>query len=360
MPEHRTAPVPASLTRPRRPDRVMSALRLVVQGYSAIAARTRISTPERVDRDLALVVTGRRLLAEDVLGLRLEAADGTDVPHWHAGAHLDLVLPSGRVRQYSLCGDPADRSGYRIAVRRLPAGGGGSVELHDRTPVGTPVTARGPRNAFPFAQPHLARAAIARVAFVAAGIGITAILPMVRAAAAAGVDWHLTYLGRSHATMAFLDELDRLDPHRVRIHTGPRLRVEDLLADVDAHTSVYLCGPPTLLHDVRVAVARRATAGFHAERFSPPPVVAGRAFTLRLDRTGRTVHVPADRSALAALHDEIPGIPYSCRQGFCGTCRVRVVSGEVERRGRSTFLDEPDTMLICVDRTTSDQLTLEL
>lgn len=353
-------PVPSSLRRPGKPDRMMSAYRLVTRGYATIITRTGIPAPNRVDRDSALVVAESHLIAENVLSLRLEAADGSTLPRWHPGAHLDIVLPSGKLRQYSLCGDPADHTSYRIAVRRIPDGGGGSIEIHDRLPVGTPLTARGPRNGFPFAYPHLARADISRVAFIAAGIGITAILPMVRAAAAAGIDWHLTYIGRNEHTMAFLDEIGRLGPSRIRIHTGPRLPIEDLLAHAGPRTSVYFCGPPALLHDVRAAVDQRDTAGFHFERFSAPPVVGGRAFELRLDQSAHAVHVAPDRSALAAIRDEIRDVTYSCQQGFCGTCRVRVLSGEVERRGQSAFLDEPDTMLICIDRAKSDYLTIEL
>lgn len=360
MSQHSRTPVPSSLRRPGKPDRMMSAYRLVARGFTAIVTRTAVPSPTRVDRDTALILTETRRVAENVLSLRFEAADGSTLPRWHPGAHLDIVLPSGTLRQYSLCGDPADRTSYRIAVRRIPDGGGGSIEIHDRLPVGTPLIARGPRNGFPFAYPHLAGADISGVAFITAGIGITAVLPMVHAAASAGVDWHLTYLGRGEHTMAFLDEIGRLDPRRVRIHTGPRLPIEDLLAHVGPRTSVYFCGPPALLHDVRTAVDQRDTAGLHFERFAPPPVIGGRAFDLRLDRSTHTVQVAPDRSALAAIRDQIPDVAYSCQQGFCGTCRVRVLAGEVERRGRSAFLDEPDTMLICTDRAESDHLTLEL
>jgi ferredoxin-NADP reductase len=295
-----------------------------------------------------------------VLSLRLKSADGSALPPWHPGAHLDLTLPSGKVRQYSLCGDPADRGSYRIAVRRISDGGGASIEIHDQLPAGAPVTAGGPRNAFPFAYPHLARADISRVVFIAAGIGITPILPMVRAAAAAGVDWHLTYLGRDTATMAFLDEIGALDPDRVRILTGARRTAAELLAHAGPRASVYFCGPPGLLPDIRTRFDRTGAAGLHFERFSPEPVVGGEPFTLRLADTAKTLEVPADRSALAAVREAIPDVPYSCQQGFCGTCRVRVLSGDVDHRGRSAFLDEPDTMLICTDRAKSASLTIDL
>lgn len=337
----------------------MSAYRLATLPFAAIVARAKIPTPQRIDRDLTLIITRTDRLAEGVIGVRLESAEGSPLPGWHPGAHLDLLLPSGKQRQYSLCGDPADHRGYRIAVRRIADGGGASIEIHELTP-GTALTARGPRNGFPLAYPHLARADISRVAFIAGGIGITAILPMVTAAAATGVDWTLTYLGRDKNSMPFLDEITALDQHRVRIHTGPRLTPDDLLTDVDARTSVYFCGPPAMLHNVRAAVDRRPTAGFHFERFAPPPIVGGREFQLRLDRTQQTVTVTPDESALAAVRKALPEIAYSCRQGFCGTCRVRVLSGQVERHGHSSFGEAPDSMLICVDRAADNCLTLDL
>lgn len=360
MTEHFLAPVPPSLRRPDKPDRLMSGFRLAVRGYAAVASRARITDPARVDRVLRLVVADRRVEADGVISLYLASADRSVLPPWHPGAHLDLTLPSGRVRQYSLCGDPADRRRYRIAVRRIPDGGGASTEIHDHLPSGALVTARGPRNAFPFAYPHLAGADISRVVFIAAGIGITPMLPMVRAAAAAGVDWHLTYLGRDTATMAFLDEIGALDPDRVQILTGARPTPAELLAHAGPRTSIYFCGPPGLLPDIRTRCDRIGAAGLHFERFSPEPIVGGQPFEIRLADTAKTLEVPAGRSALAAVRETLPNVPYSCQQGFCGTCRVRVLSGDVDHRGRSAFLDEPDTMLLCTDRANSTQLTIDL
>ncbi|WP_241031727.1 hypothetical protein [Rhodococcus koreensis] len=136
MTEHFLAPVPPSLRRPDKPDRLMSGFRLAVRGYAAVASRARITDPARVDRVLRLVVADRRVEADGVISLYLASADRSVLPPWHPGAHLDLTLPSGRVRQYSLCGDPADRRRYRIAVRRIPDGGGASTEIHDHLPSG--------------------------------------------------------------------------------------------------------------------------------------------------------------------------------------------------------------------------------
>lgn len=339
-------------------DRVMAVLERFVAGYAGVAARSRIREIAEVDRELRLEVTAADLLASDVMGVTIAGAAGEELPEWHPGGHIDLVLPSGTQRQYSLCGDPADRSSYRIAVRRLHEGGGGSIEVHELTE-GTAVTVRGPRNAFPFAYPHLAKHSIRDVAFIAGGIGITALLPMVRAAAAAGVPWSLTYVGRDEGAMPFLVELRAIVGGHVRVLHG-RPSPEDVLTAVGSGTSVYFCGPSPFLHTIREALADRPHEGFHFERFTPPETVDGRSFRIRLARSGHDIEVPADRSALAAIRDVRPDVPYSCQQGFCGTCRVDVLRGKPDQRGTASFLDQPGTMLVCVDRSDDPNLTIDL
>lgn len=338
----------------------MSVLGALSGRYAHLASRDRIIQPVQVDRALRVVVSAKWQEAEDVQIVWLSSVDGSELPSWHPGAHIDLTLPSGRVRQYSLSGDPGERDTWRIAVRRIEDGGGGSVEIHDDLAVGTVLTVAGPRNAFPFAYPHLARADIRKVTFIAAGIGITAILPMVQAAAAAAVDWNLIYIGRGRSTMAFLGEIGSLPKERVRLVTGTRRSASDLLQHADSSTSVYFCGPPGFLADIRAATDTTTVAGFHFERFSPAPVIGGRPFVLELGQTGETLEVDAETTALAVVRSAVPDVPYSCQQGFCGTCRVRVVTGEVDRRGTSTFLDDPETMLICIDRAAGDAITLDL
>src|SRR5699024_5180113 len=181
---------------------------------------------------------------------------------------------------------------------------------------GDHLTVRGPRHAFPFIPSG-------RYLFLAGGIGITAILPMVRAAAAAGADWRLVYCGRSRETMPFRAEMTALDPTRVWIRPDDDYGVpasgQELLAHAPDGARVYCCGPVPMITGVRLDLpASRATA-LHYERFSPPPIVAGRPFEVELARTGRVLQVPADRSALEVIRDEYPDIAYSCRQGFCGT-----------------------------------------
>ncbi|MFD2395736.1 PDR/VanB family oxidoreductase [Prauserella oleivorans] len=306
--------------------------------------------------DLDVVVRQRWREADGVVGLRLAPADGVPLPTWVPGAHIDLTLPSGRCRQYSLCGEPADRSAYRIAVRRIP-GGTGSGEIHDRLARGTPLRIRGPRNAFRLvdAPSYL---------FVAGGIGSTPILPMVRACARLGLPWRLVYLGRSRATLPFLDELagygGRVDVRTDDEHGPPD--IADLLPSAGPGAAVYVCGPPPLMAAAyRLLQRLDPTASLHTERFSPPPVLGGRPFDVELRRTGTTVRVAADETALAAVRRALPGVAYSCRQGFCGTCRVRVLAGEVEHRDtRLPAADRETAMLLCVSRAARGRLVLDL
>lgn len=304
-----------------------------------------------------LLVTGRTAPAEGVVELRLEALDTADLPAWEPGAHVDLVLPSGRVRQYSLCGDPADRSTYTLATRLVEDGRGGSREVHEQLHAGTEVEIRGPRNRFPFtgAPAHV---------FVAGGIGITPVLPMLRAAEAAGADWKLLYGGRSRASMPYLGEIGKLAaPQRVTIVAEDEDGLPDVpaaLADLALGTAVYCCGPEPLMAAVTEALPVGCT--LHLERFAPGAAgAAGGAFEVELRRTGRTVSVPAGGTVLVAVRAEVPDVPYSCEQGFCGTCQQRVLEGGIDHRDELlTDSERADSMLICVSRAYGDRLVLDL
>lgn len=336
--------------RPRE-DRFIRLLSSVIDLYIPVATRSDRYRRPAPPPALELAVTGRETLADDVVALRLAAQDGAPLPRWQPGAHLDLLLPSGRSRQYSLCGDPADRYAYRIAVRRLAHGGGGSIEVHEALTEGARVTVRGPRNAFPFAADRA-------VLLIAGGIGITPILPMAREAARRGLDWRLVHAGRSRASLPFaadLAELAERHPGRVEVLPDDECGVPDggqLLARAPRNSAVYCCGPAPMLDSVRAAFDASSAAALHFERFAAPPIVDGRPFTLRLSSTGEELPVPADRSALDVLRERDPGTPYSCRQGFCGVCKQRVVSGTADHRDRR--LTDPERaegqMLVCVSR----------
>ncbi|MEB3370028.1 PDR/VanB family oxidoreductase [Saccharopolyspora mangrovi] len=310
-----------------------------------------------------LVVVTKHHEAEDVVSLRLAASGGGEqLPPWQPGAHIELHLPSGRKRQYSLCGDPADRYAYRIAVRRIANGGGGSTEVHDALQEGTRVTIAGPRNAFPFA-------ADASVLLIAGGIGITPILPMAREATRRGLDWRLVHTGRSRGSMPFAAELAELAvaaPGRVSILPDDESGVPEaaeMLSLSPAEGAVYCCGPAPMIDGVRQAFGESRASALHFERFAPPPIMDGRPFELQLGDTGRVLPVPADRSALDVLHEARPDMPFSCRQGFCGTCRVQVSHGQVDHRDRQLTDAEraAGAMLPCVSRAPEgERLVLEM
>ncbi|MFF3223776.1 PDR/VanB family oxidoreductase [Nocardia suismassiliense] len=308
--------------------------------------------------DFTVVIDRIEQAADEVVSVLLTDPDGGLLPAWTPGAHLDVFLPSGRQRQYSLTSDPADRRQYRIAVRYIADGGGGSREIHEQLRVGDRLTVRGPRNAFPFIE-------ASQYLFVAGGIGITPILPMVAAAERAGTRWRLMYLGRSRSRMPFLCELALLTGGDVVVRPDDEFGMPDprmIFEQTPTGAAVYVCGPPPLAEAARKVLSLHdPTASLHTERFSPVPVRDGAPFRIRLRRSGTEVDVAADESALAAIRRQLPGVAYSCQQGFCGTCRVGVLAGEVDHRDRFLSDGERDrTMLTCVSRARGTELDLDL
>lgn len=348
MPESIWRSRPADLYGRRDRDRLGTLLwgiRMWFEGF-AVTSRWEPTRVKAVRRTLRAVVTKRELVAPDVVALTLADPDGGLLPAWTPGGHIDVQLPSGRRRQYSLCGPPGRRTDYRIAVRRIADGGGGSIEMHDAFGPGDTLVFEGPRNAF-----YLGTAEH-DLLFVIGGIGVTPILPMMAAAAQRGIDWRAIYAGGSREYMPFLDEVVALGPDRVTVWAddehGRFAGVDDLLAGAGPATAVYVCGPTAMLEAVRTARNEYADAPLHYERFSPPPVVDGVPFELELARSRRVLHVPANRSALDVMLDHDPTTPYSCQQGFCGTCKVKVLAGQVDHRGRTAV--GGDEMVVCVSR----------
>ncbi len=355
--------LPPNPFRRNRRDMLLGFADAFISGMDAVAGATRrVTLPDELDRTIELTVADRRVVAhdQDVVALTLV---GKDLPGWHPGAHIDIHLPSGLVRQYSLCGDPGTSDTYRIAVRRIPDGGGGSIEMHDLT-VGMSVTTHGPRNAFPLTVPGYGSPA-RRFRFIAAGIGITPILPMLALAQSRGVDWSMVYAGRSRDSLPFADEVSRFGD-RIQIRTDDVSGLptpEELLGDCPDGTAVYACGPAPMLTAIRSGLAGRDNVELHFERFAAPPVVDGNEFTVSVDSTGETVRVGADETLLSALNRSGVHASYSCQQGFCGTCRTRVLDGVVDHR--DTLLTDPERdnglMLICISRAADgSQLKLDL
>ena len=358
MPESIWSSRPADLYGRRRHDRfgtLLWGVRAVFEGFAS-ASRWDPSRVQPVRRMQTAVVTKRELVAPDVVALTLADPDGGLLPSWTPGGHIDVRLPSGRRRQYSLCGPPGRRTDYRIAVRRIADGGGGSIEMHEVFAEGDTCEFEGPRNAF-----YLGTAE-QDVLFVIGGIGVTPILPMMRAAAQRGINWRAIYAGRSREYMPLLDEVLSVAPDRVTVWAddehGGFAGVADLLAGAGPTTAVYVCGPSAMLEAVRIARDEHASAPLHYERFSPPPVVDGVPFELELARSGRVLSIPSNRSALDVMLDRDPTAPYSCRQGFCGTCKVKVLAGQVDHRGRIAV--GGDDMLVCVSRAAGGRVVIDV
>lgn len=348
---------PTDLYGRRKRDRMLTALWGVgtLFGGFASASRWAPSRIQPVRRAITTVVTKREMLAPDVVGLTLADPDGGLLPAWTPGAHIDVRLSTDRRRQYSLCGPPGRRIDYRIAVRRIADGGGGSIAMHDTFDVGDTLVFEGPRNAFYLVTDER------EVLFVIGGIGVTPILPMIQLAQQHGINWRAVYAGRSRQYMPLLDEVVAVAPDRVRVwaddERGRFATAEELLTDAGPATAVYVCGPTGMLDSVRAARDKHADAPLHYERFSPPPVVDGVPFELELARSQRVLSIPSNRSALDVMLDHDRSAPYSCQQGFCGTCKVKVLAGEVDRRGRT--VEEDDEMLVCVSRAKGERVVID-
>lgn len=361
---------PPGLYRTKAPDLLIRVAGAAVPHFLSVVTRlggdaALPELPAAVNRT-TMRITGRRTATADgqVVALTLASLDDAPLPRWNPGAHIDVHLLSGLTRQYSLNGDPDRRDEYRIAVRRSAEGGGGSIEMHGLT-VGGHVEVSDPRNAFMMPLPGSASRST-QLHFIAGGIGITPILPMVALAERQGTPWTLRYTGRNRAALAFLDELAPYgDKVRIRtddVHGLPT--AEDLLDGVDPTTAVYVCGPPPLITAVLRAIPVDSGVEVHSERFSAAPVVDGEPFELELARTGTVLKIGADQAALAALREAVPNVAYSCQQGFCGSCVQRVISGDVDHRDRLLTEEQRalGQMLTCVSRAKSagERLVLDL
>ena len=319
--------------------------------------------PAPVSADVAtLRVTAKDLRADGVLTLELAAPAGGRLRDWTPGSHIDLVLPNGLTRQYSLCGDRWDPFTYRVGVLLELESRGGSSYVHDELRVGDLVGVGGPRNNFPLvpAEEYL---------FVAGGIGITPILPMVHQAEMLGADWRLLYGGRRRVSMAFLDELA---PYGDRVQVVPRdelgLRhhLPGFLGGPRPGVAIYACGPAALLAGMETACAGWPAHTLRIERFVADELggpVRTSAFEVELARTGTTVTVTPSTTVLEAVGAAGVDVLSSCRQGICGTCETTVLEGVPDHRDALLDDDERlanDCMFICVSRARSDRLVLDL
>ncbi|GAA1957894.1 PDR/VanB family oxidoreductase [Microbacterium deminutum] len=312
---------------------------------------------------LTLQVAERIDEADGIAGLVLTNPQGLPLPEWSPGAHVDVHIDrpgeAALVRQYSLCGDPADRGAYRIAVLLEQGGEGGSRFMHERVRPGQLVRVSEPRNLFGFES-------VDRMVFVAGGIGITPILPMIAAADAAGSDWRLHYAGREPSSMAFGADIERYG-ERVRVYIsseGERMALPEIVSDASGAV-IYACGPTRLLDALEAEVVGRSCT-LHVERFANGNVVtseADHAFDVELSLTGATLTILPGESILDRVVEAGVSAPSSCRGGTCGTCETFVVEGEPDHRDavlNAREREESEVMMICVSRCKGTRLILEL
>jgi ferredoxin-NADP reductase len=310
------------------------------------------------DGVLDLMIGAMRVEADGVLSLELVDPEGGLLPEWTPGAHIDVGV-DGLVRQYSLCGDPHDRDRYVVGVLAEPESRGGSVYLHEVARPGDLVEVGGPRN-------HFEMVPAKRYLFIAGGIGITPILPMIRQAEADQVEWSLVYGGRTRSSMAFRDQLAQ---HGDRVRFQPedelgRLDLAAILGNPEEGTAVYCCGPTGLIDAVEAACESWPDGALNVERFAGKDLsgLASAPITVRCAASDVTVDVAADESILDALETVGISVANACRDGVCGSCEVRVLAGVPEHRDsfRSAGDGDDSALAVCVSRARTPELVLDI
>ncbi|WP_420176723.1 PDR/VanB family oxidoreductase [Luteococcus sp. OSA5] len=305
----------------------------------------------RAEETLEVRVQRCEELATGVRRLTFERTDGVDFPAWEPGSHVDVIMPD-HVRQYSICSSPGQRGQLQVSVLHVPESRGGSAWVHEELREGEVLRISAPRNNFVFQDSR-------RYLFIAGGIGITPIIPMIERAAELGKEWSLVYCGRSRSTMAFLSELEDRHPERVTAYpsdeTG-RVNLEDHLALPRAKMLIYACGPTGLVEEIEDWARGWPPGVLHTERFSAAALDAGASmepFEVELVRSGRTVEVATNQTVLEALESVGTRVLSSCRAGVCGTCETEVLTGEVDHRDvvlSPTEQQANQSMMVCVSR----------
>ena len=320
---------------------------------------------------LELKVTAREQLTDDIIGLTFESCTGEALPCWQPGAHVELALePCVSVgnnnsndtilRHYSLCSDPSNTQQWQVAVLKEENGRGGSQFIHSQVKVGDVIKVSEPRNHFTFNSRK-------KCLFIAGGIGITPILPMIRQAEKEGVDWRLLYLSRERNRLAFVEQLVSYEPSRIHLHGDKEdggIDLAAILAECDSETCVYSCGPKRLLDALEERAAVQSEWSLHIERFSSGPIdTTGATFDVVINSTGQRFSIAEGQSILGVLRDAGINIPISCRNGVCGSCETGVLSGVPDHRDSILSpeeREENDFMMLCVSRSFTPELVLDL
>jgi vanillate O-demethylase ferredoxin subunit len=329
------------------------------------SSRSRKSETAQIEGKLELIVRSRRSVADGVIAMELVAADGSDLPVFDAGSHIDVHVNDKLIRQYSLCNDPAERHRYVIGVLREVEGRGGSEEIHRTFHDGTRVSVGSPRNAFPLVE-HAGK-----IVLVAGGIGVTPLLAMAYSLHARGVVFDFHYCGRARSRMAFLDEIERAGfADWVRLYCdasngGRRLDPDIDLPKAAPGTHLYVCGPNGFMNWLLGSsrVEGYAAANVHVESFTATQPTAGESFAVECNRSGVKLVVRAGETIADALIAAGIDVPLSCQQGICGACLTAVVEGTPEHHDMYQTDEEKAAnshITVCCSRSLTAKLVLDL
>lgn len=315
-------------------------------------------------RTLSMRVASITLVAQTIRAVALVSADGSSLPPFSAGAHINLKLPGDLSRSYSLTNGPETTDRYTIAVNRDPASRGGSAYVAEQLKVGDVLPVDPPHNTFPLVEDA------EQSAFFAGGIGVTPIIAMIRKLEALGKPWKLFYAARNRASAAFLVELEALDavePGRVHFHfddeAGKVMPLLKLAVGIPKLAHVYCCGPSRMIETFKASAGWRPQDNVHVEHFAGTNARPTTDFTVVLKRQGREFFVKAGESIMDVLEaNEIP-VAHSCREGVCGTCETVVLEGECDHKDNVLSSREKDSnklIMICCSGAKSGRLVLDL
>jgi len=306
-----------------------------------------------------------RLEAQGICSFELKNPNGQALPSFEAGSHIDVHLPGGMVRSYSLAGDPQDTSKWILGVLKEPKSKGGSLAMHEKVRVGDVMTVGPIRNAFPMARNAK------HTILIGGGIGITPLKSMAHALASKAMSFELHYCARSKKNAAFSTELKALVPsERLHFHfdegdPAKGLDIKKLLKNQPEETHVYFCGPAGFMKACDEAAAHWKTGSVHSEHFKAPEQqvssIPDGGFEVRLLRSGKTIQVGPDQTIVRAIELTGHRVPTSCLSGLCGACKVDYVDGEVDHRDYILSDEERDKCLtVCVSRAKSKTLSLDI
>ncbi len=312
---------------------------------------------EQPEGRMTLEVKGRVDLTPEICEFTLALPEGGELPGFSPGAHITVETPEGAMRRYSLVNDGVEPEEYVISVKREPQSRGGSASMHEQALVGTMLSIDPPENEFELVP-------ASKYLLIAGGIGITPILAMARYLSIEGKPFRVIYCTRSAEETAYLDEVREIPGAIVHHDNGDPDGFYDFWDHFERSGTehVYCCGPAPLMEEIKAVSGHWPEGRVHFEDFAGVDVVREDdvPFKVTVAKTGRVIHVPADRSILEALRDAGENTVSSCESGTCGTCKCKLIEGEADHRDLVLMDEEKDDyIMICVSRAKSGDLVVD-